>query len=68
MKILATIKELSQNYIVPIKLLAEPDGTIKIYIDHEQVNFITVNESTTEDFVCFCLRECVELYFRRQLK
>lgn len=65
MKILATIKELSQNYRVPIKLLAEPNGTIKIYVDHEQVNFITVNENTTEDFVCFCLRECVEMYFRR---
>ena len=65
MKILATIKELSQNYRVPIKLLAEPNGTIKIYVDHEQVNLITVNENTTEDFVCFCLRECVEIYFRR---
>lgn len=65
MKILATIKELSQNYRVPIKLLVEPNGTIKIYVYHEQVNFITVNENTTEDFVCFCLRECVEIYFRR---
>lgn len=65
MKILATIKELSQNYRVPIKLLVEPDGTIKIYVDHEQINFITVYENTTENFVCVCLRKCVEIYFRR---
>lgn len=65
MKILATIKELSENYKVPIRLMAEPDGTIKIYVNHEQVNYLTVNESTTEDFVCFCLSKCVEIYFRR---
>lgn len=65
MKILATIKELSQNYRVPIKLFVEPDGIIKIYVDHEQINFIRVYENTTENFVCFCLRKCVEIYFRR---
>lgn len=65
MKILDTIKELSQNYRVPIKLLVEPDGIIKIYVDHEQINFITVYENITENFVCFCLRKCVEIYFRR---
>ena len=65
MKILATIKELSENYKVPIKLVAKPDGTIEIYVDHEKANYLTVNESTTEDFFCFCLRECVEIYFRR---
>ena len=57
MKILATIKELSENYKVPIKLVAKPDGTIEIYVDHEKANYITVNSSTDEDFVCFCLRE-----------
>lgn len=65
MKILATIKELSEKFKVPIKLVAKPDGTIEIYVDHEKVNYITVNSSTDEDFVCFCLRECVEIYFRR---
>lgn len=65
MKILATIKELSENYKVPIKLVAKPDSTIEIYVDHEKANYITVNSSTDEDFVCFCLRECVEIYFRR---
>lgn len=65
MKILALIKELSENYKVPIRLIAEPDGIIKIYVDHEQVNYLTVNESATEDFVCFCLRKCIEMYFRR---
>ena len=65
MKILSTIKELSQQYKVPIRLMAEPDDTIKIYVDNEQVNYLTVNESTTEDFVCLCLRKCVEIYFRR---
>lgn len=65
MKILATIKELSEKYKVPIKLVVKPDGTIEIYIDHEKTNYITVNSSTDEDFVCFCLRECVEIYFRR---
>lgn len=65
MKILATIKELSENYKVPIRLMAEPNGTIKIYVDHEYVNYLTVNESTDEGFVCFCLRKCVEIYFRR---
>nr|DAT20040.1 MAG TPA: hypothetical protein [Caudoviricetes sp.] len=65
MKILATIKELSEKFKVPIKLVAKPDGTIEIYIDNEKVNYITVNSSTDEDFVCSCLRECVEIYFRR---
>lgn len=65
MKILATIKELSENYKVPIKLVAKSDGTIEIYVDHEKANYITVNSSTDEDFVCFCLIECVEIYFRR---
>ena len=31
----------------------------------EKINYLTTNENTTEDFVCFCLRECVEMYFRR---
>lgn len=65
MKILATIKELSEKYKVPIKLAAKPDGIIEIYVDHEKTNYITVNSSTDEDFVCFCLRECIEIYFRR---
>lgn len=65
MKILATIKELSEKFKVPIKLVVKPDGTIEIYVDHEKVNYITVNSSTDEDFVCFCLRELVEIYFRR---
>ncbi len=65
MKILDTIKEMSKNYKVQIRLIVEPDGTINIYVGNEKINYLTTNENTTEDFVCFCLRECVEMYFRR---
>lgn len=65
MKILNTIKELSQNYRVPIKLAAEPDGTIKVYTNNDEIGHLVTNNLTTEDFVCFFLRECVEIYFRR---
>lgn len=64
MKILATIKELSQNYKVPIKLVAEPDGVIVILIDHEKVNYLTVNATNGENYICDCIKECVERYFR----
>lgn len=47
MKILATIKELSEKFKVPIKLVAKPDGTIEIYVDHEKTNYITVNSSVS---------------------
>ena len=65
MKLLDTIKELSQNYRVPIRLVAEPDGTIKIYVNNNEIDHMVTNNLITEDFVCFCLRECVEIYFRR---
>ena len=65
MKILDTIKELSHNYRVPIGLGVEPDGTIKIYVDNNEVDHMVTNNLTTEDFICFFIRECVEIYFRR---
>lgn len=52
MKILATIKELSENYKVPIRLMAEPDGTIKIYVNHEQVTILqSMNRQLRISFV-----------------
>ena len=65
MKLLDTIKELSQNYRVPIRLVAEPDGTIKIYVNNNEIDHMVTNNLITEDFVCFFIRECVEIYFRR---
>lgn len=65
MKLLDTIKELSHNYRVPIRLGVEPDGTIKIYVNNNEIDHMVTNNLTTEDFVCFFIRECVEIYFRR---
>lgn len=65
MKILDTIKELSHNYRVPIRLGVEPDGTIKIYVNNDEIDHMVTNNLTTEDFICFFIRECVEIYFRR---
>lgn len=65
MKLLDTIKELSHNYRVPIRLGVEPDGTIKIYVNNNEIDRMVTNNLTTEDFVCFFIRECVEIYFRR---
>ena len=65
MKILDTIKELSHNYRVPIRLGVEPDGTIKIYVDNNEVDHMVTNNLTTEDFIRFFIRECIEIYFRR---
>ena len=65
MKILDTIKELSHNYRVLIRLAVEPDGTIKIYVNNDEIDHMVTNNLTTEDFVCFFIRECVEIYFRR---
>lgn len=65
MKLLDTIKELSHNYRVPIRLGVEPDGTIKIYVNNNEIDHMVTNNLTTEDFICFFIRECVEIYFRR---
>nr|DAF75124.1 MAG TPA: hypothetical protein [Caudoviricetes sp.] len=65
MKILTTIKELSKKYGVPIRLMVESDGVIKVYVGKEEIDHLKTKDSTTEDFVCFCIREFVEIYFRR---
>lgn len=67
MKILALIKELSEQYKITIRLVSEPfeDGTIKLYINYGQVNYITINNTMTDDYICDCIKECVERYFKR---
>lgn len=64
MNILATIQELSKNYRVPIKLIADPTGIIKFYINYELVNYITVDEFTSEDYVCSRIKDSVERFFK----
>ena len=64
MNILATIKELSETYRVPIKLISDPTGLIKLYINYELVNYITVNDYISEDYTCDRIRECVERHFK----
>ena len=67
MKILALIKKLSEQYKVTIRLVSEPVkyGTVKLYINYGQVNYITIDETMSDDYICDCITECVERYFGR---
>lgn len=65
MEILTTIKRLAENYKVPIEIFACPSGDVGLYVKYELVGYITVNEFTSDDYICDCIAKSVEKSFRR---
>lgn len=68
MEILTTIKRLSENYKVPIEIFAVPSGDMGLYVNYELIGHISINEITSDDYICDCIAKSVEKVLRGDLK